>query len=50
MSLNQLKPELERLLPPTDSRFRPDVRQLEEGNLGKEMNNFIYLVVIIGVV
>lgn len=33
MKLNELTPELEQTLPKTDSRFRPDVRKLEEGDL-----------------
>jgi len=34
MSLNQLTDDFANSLPPTDSRFRPDVRKLEEGDLG----------------
>ncbi|WKX94527.1 hypothetical protein Q1695_011647 [Nippostrongylus brasiliensis] len=33
MGLNELRPEDRDSLPPTDSRFRPDVRCLEEGKL-----------------
>lgn len=33
MSLNEMTPDLEGKLPPTDSRLRPDVRALEEGRL-----------------
>ena len=33
MSLNELTPSLAALLPPTDSRFRRDVRALEVGAL-----------------
>ena len=33
MKLNELTPELKRTIPKTDSRFRPDVRKLEEGDL-----------------
>lgn len=33
MKLNELTPEIEKELPPTDSRFRLDVRKLEEGDL-----------------
>lgn len=33
LKLNELTPELEKSLPRTDSRFRPDVRKLEEGDL-----------------
>ena len=40
MSLNQLTDELAKRLPPTDSRFRPDVRKLEEGDLGMSFNSF----------
>lgn len=32
LSLNNLTEELNQLLPPTDSRRRPDQRALEEGN------------------
>ncbi|KIH53290.1 hypothetical protein ANCDUO_16584 [Ancylostoma duodenale] len=35
MGLNQLYAEDEQLLPPTDSRLRPDVRALENGDLDK---------------
>ncbi|XP_059355526.1 oxysterol-binding protein-related protein 6 isoform X5 [Carassius carassius] len=33
IELNELCPELKELLPPTDARFRPDQRCLEEGNV-----------------
>lgn len=33
ITLNEVTPDLLGKLPPTDSRFRPDVRALEEGNL-----------------
>ncbi|GJE85969.1 oxysterol-binding protein-domain-containing protein [Phanerochaete sordida] len=33
ITLNEITPDLENKLPPTDSRWRPDVRALEEGNL-----------------
>jgi oxysterol-binding protein-related protein 3/6/7 len=33
ITLNELFPDLAKKLPPTDSRFRPDVRALEEGDL-----------------
>uniref|UniRef100_A0A7N5JV75 Oxysterol-binding protein n=1 Tax=Ailuropoda melanoleuca TaxID=9646 RepID=A0A7N5JV75_AILME len=33
IELNELDPVLKDLLPPTDARFRPDQRYLEEGNL-----------------
>ncbi|GFT49815.1 oxysterol-binding protein-related protein 6 [Nephila pilipes] len=39
IELNELDPELEKILPPTDTRFRPDQRLLEEGNIaGAEMS------------
>lgn len=34
MSLNQLDDTLLTIIPSTDSRLRPDMRKLEEGNLG----------------
>lgn len=33
MELNELDPEMAKYLPPTDTRFRPDQRLLEEGDL-----------------
>ncbi|KAL3855883.1 hypothetical protein ACJMK2_015080 [Sinanodonta woodiana] len=33
IELNEILPDESRLLPPTDSRFRPDQRLLEEGNI-----------------
>lgn len=33
ITLNEITPDLQGHLPPTDSRLRPDVRALEEGNL-----------------
>jgi hypothetical protein len=33
ITLNEITDDLRGKLPPTDSRFRPDVRALEEGNL-----------------
>lgn len=33
ITLNEITPDLKGHLPPTDSRLRPDVRALEEGNL-----------------
>lgn len=38
MKLNELTPELEKTLPKTDSRFRLDVRKLEEGDLDGAAN------------
>lgn len=32
ITLNELRPEMKACLPPTDSRFRPDVRLMEEGD------------------
>jgi 4-hydroxybenzoate polyprenyltransferase len=34
IALNELKDFMLDTLPPTDSRLRPDVRILEEGNIG----------------
>lgn len=33
ITLNEITPDIANKLPPTDSRLRPDVRALEEGNL-----------------
>ena len=35
MILNQESPDVKDILPPTDSRFRPDVRILERGDVGQ---------------
>ncbi|GAV07161.1 hypothetical protein RvY_17036 [Ramazzottius varieornatus] len=35
MAMNELNEDLHKNLPPTDSRFRPDIRALENGNLEK---------------
>ncbi|KTF81068.1 hypothetical protein cypCar_00043302, partial [Cyprinus carpio] len=39
IELNELCPELKELLPPTDARFRPDQRYLEEGNVQMQLRN-----------
>lgn len=33
MSLNELDSDMERCLCPTDSRLRPDIRKLEQGDI-----------------
>lgn len=38
IELNELDPELAKVLPPTDTRFRPDQRHLEEGNIAQAEN------------
>lgn len=43
LSVNELTPEMEQTLPPTDTRFRKDIRCLEDGDIGKNptpKNNF----------
>ena len=40
MCLNELHDDMLHTLPPTDSRLRPDVRILEEGNIGNMMIDF----------
>ena len=35
ITLNEITPDLEGRLPPTDSRYRTDVRALEEGNIDR---------------
>lgn len=39
--LNELTEDMKSYLPPTDSRFRPDVRLLELGELGKHTISYI---------
>lgn len=34
MQLNELSKSMEGVLPPTDSRFRPDIRAMENGDIG----------------
>lgn len=34
MTLNELEPGMERLLPTTDCRLRPDIRAMENGDIG----------------
>ena len=38
MCLNELHDYMLQTLPPTDSRLRPDVRILEQGNIGRCLN------------
>lgn len=33
MSLNELEPGMDQFLCPTDSRLRPDIRKLEQGDI-----------------
>lgn len=35
MTLNELEPGTERLLPPTDCRLRPDIKAMENGDVGR---------------
>jgi len=37
MMLNELNDKMTSALPPTDSRLRPDVRQMEIGDIGKSI-------------
>lgn len=46
LSMNQLKPHLEKLIAPTDSRFRTDMKQLELGNLGSIVKVVQYFGII----
>ncbi|TWW57082.1 Oxysterol-binding protein-related protein 1 [Takifugu flavidus] len=38
MTLNELEPDMERLLPPTDCRLRPDIRAMESGDIDAASN------------
>lgn len=35
VTLNEMDPELIGVLAPTDCRFRPDIRAMENGDMGK---------------
>ena len=37
MMLNELHDKMTSVLPPTDSRLRPDVRKMEIGDIGKSV-------------
>ena len=43
MELNELDPDMSKYLPITDTRFRPDQRLLEEGNLTAAENLKLHL-------
>lgn len=43
MSLNELEPGMEAVLAPTDSRFRPDIRAMENGNMSNEKSLCLHL-------
>ena len=34
LTLNELEPGMKRVLPATDCRLRPDIRAMENGNIG----------------
>lgn len=40
--LNELKKDMLGVIAPTDSRFRPDIRKLENGDIG-DFNDFFLL-------
>lgn len=40
MSLNELEPGMEAILAPTDCRFRPDIRAMENGNMSNDKSIF----------
>lgn len=42
MSLNELEPGMEAILAPTDCRFRPDIRAMENGNISKWIWDYYY--------
>lgn len=43
MSLNELEPGMEAVLAPTDCRFRPDIRAMENGNMSNDTSNFLFV-------
>ena len=42
MTLNEVSPELERLLPPTDTRLRADIRAVENGIYDQVCSTFLH--------
>ncbi len=44
MTLNEMSPELERLLPPTDTRLRADIRAVEDGIYDHVCPTFLYVL------
>lgn len=41
MQLNELDKEIEDVIPKTDSRLRPDIRAMENGDIGKCLSAFV---------
>lgn len=39
VSLNELETGMEKTLPPTDCRLRPDIRGMENGNMGASLQS-----------
>lgn len=54
MMLNELAPGMEGVIAPTDCRLRPDIRAMENGDIGKHrvffLFLFIYLVILLLVI
>ena len=44
MMLNEMKEDFRKLLAPTDSRFRTDIKQLELGDLGNFLYNYLPII------
>ena len=39
MTLNEMEPNMQRLLAPTDCRLRPDIRAMENGDMGNDRHS-----------
>lgn len=47
MELNELDPELEKILPPTDTRFRPDQRFISTSNKCSSLSQYFLIVFLL---
>lgn len=43
MALNELDKEMESVIPKTDCRLRPDIRAMENGEIGKKESSLKYV-------
>lgn len=43
ITLNELESGMEGILPQTDCRLRPDIRAMENGDMGNEVFCFVFL-------
>lgn len=46
MQLNELDKEIESVIPKTDSRLRPDIRAMENGDIGMRVSMYHFVCCI----